>query len=123
MRFGFLAPPDISVEKTWIHAADGCEVELVCTLLGDLSSDVSNFYVFMNSNIYDDYDYDSIQIMWYQNSFLLDMTDRRSIFSRGNKFILGIRNFHQTDFGNYRFLSIDLILNLKFSTEKSFHSF
>lgn len=37
----FLAPPDISVEKTWIHAADGCEVELVCTLLGDLSSDVS----------------------------------------------------------------------------------
>ncbi|CAO1437052.1 unnamed protein product [Diamesa hyperborea] len=74
-----LSPPDISVEKTWIHAADGCEVELVCTLLGDLSSD----------------------IMWYQNSFLLDMTDRRSIFSRGNKFILGIRNFHQTDFGNY----------------------
>lgn len=55
----FLAPPDISVEKTWIHAADGCEVELVCTLLGDLSSDVSTCVLNIKSltQLYDDYDY------------------------------------------------------------------
>ncbi|CAO1425000.1 unnamed protein product [Diamesa hyperborea] len=74
-----LSPPDISVEKTWIHASDGCDIELGCTLHGDVNS----------------------EMMWYQNSFLLDPTDRRAMFSKGEKFILNISNFQQTDFGNY----------------------
>lgn len=36
----FPAPPDISVEKTWIHASDGCDIELGCTLHGDVNSEV-----------------------------------------------------------------------------------
>lgn len=43
--------------------------------------------------------------MWYQNSFLLDPTDRRAMFSKGEKFILNISNFQQTDFGNYRLVT------------------
>lgn len=44
-------------------------------------------------------------MMWYQNSFLLDPTDRRSMFSNSDKYILKIKNFQQSDFGNYRFVS------------------
>lgn len=36
-----VAPPDISVEKTWIHAAEECDVQLMCTLHGDVNSEVS----------------------------------------------------------------------------------
>lgn len=35
------APPDISVEKTWIHAAERCDIQLACTLHGDVNSEVS----------------------------------------------------------------------------------
>lgn len=35
------APPDISVERTWIHAAEGCDIQLACTLNGDVNSEVS----------------------------------------------------------------------------------
>lgn len=40
--------------------------------------------------------------MWYQDSFLLDPTDRRTMDSRGDRHILTIRNIQQSDFGNYR---------------------
>lgn len=36
------APPDISVEKTWIHAAESCDIQLACTLHGDVNSEVSS---------------------------------------------------------------------------------
>ena len=45
-----------------------------------------------------------MQVSWYQNSFMLEPTDRRTMFSRGNKYILSIVNFRTTDFGNYRFV-------------------
>lgn len=35
------APPDITVDTPWVHASDGCEVELVCTLHSEANSDVS----------------------------------------------------------------------------------
>ena len=44
MYFHFPAPPDISVEKTWIHASDGCDIELGCTLHGDVNSEVGFYY-------------------------------------------------------------------------------
>lgn len=43
------------------------------------------------------------QLMWYQDSFLLDPTDRRSMDSRGDRHMLTIRNIQSSDFGNYRF--------------------
>jgi hypothetical protein len=38
-----IAPPEIVAEKTWIHAAEGCDIQLVCTLHGDVNSEVNNF--------------------------------------------------------------------------------
>uniref|UniRef100_A0A8W7PW24 Ig-like domain-containing protein n=1 Tax=Anopheles coluzzii TaxID=1518534 RepID=A0A8W7PW24_ANOCL len=73
------APPDITVEKTWVHASEGFDIDLVCIVHGDVNS----------------------EMLWYQNSFLLDPTDRRSMYSRGDKYTLNIRNFQQSDFGNY----------------------
>lgn len=35
------APPDITVEKSWVHASEGCDVDLVCIVQGDVNSDVS----------------------------------------------------------------------------------
>lgn len=43
----------------------------------------------------------SFQMLWYQNSFLLDPTDRRSMHSRDDRYNLHIRNFQSSDFGNY----------------------
>jgi hypothetical protein len=43
--------------------------------------------------------------MWYQNSFLLDPTDRRAMFSKGDKYMLNITHFQPSDFGNYRWVS------------------
>lgn len=40
-------------------------------------------------------------MLWYQNSFLLDPTDRRSMHSRDDRYNLHIRNFQTSDFGNY----------------------
>ncbi|EDW35124.1 GL14150 [Drosophila persimilis] len=72
-------PPEITVEKSWVHAAEGYDVELVCIVHGDVSS----------------------EMLWYQNSFLLDPTDRRSMYPRDDRYSLIIRNFQPTDFGNY----------------------
>lgn len=48
--------------------------------------------------------FDAMQMMWYQNSFLLDPTDRRSMQSKGDRYTLIIRNFQTSDFGNYRYV-------------------
>lgn len=42
--------------------------------------------------------------MWYQNSFLLDQSDRRSMESKGDRHAMLIRNFQTSDFGNYRYV-------------------
>ncbi|TMW45344.1 hypothetical protein DOY81_009576, partial [Sarcophaga bullata] len=72
-------PPEITVEKSWVHAAEGYDVELVCIVHGDVNS----------------------EMLWYQNSFLLDPTDRRSMYPREDRYSLIIRNFQSSDFGNY----------------------
>uniref|UniRef100_A0A182FVH5 Ig-like domain-containing protein n=1 Tax=Anopheles albimanus TaxID=7167 RepID=A0A182FVH5_ANOAL len=77
--FASTAPPDITVEKTWVHASEGFDIDLACIVHGDVNS----------------------EMLWYQNSFLLDPTDRRSMLSKGEKYTLNIRNFQQSDFGNY----------------------
>lgn len=44
------APPDVAVEKTWVHAAVGAEAELVCVLHSDPNSDVSEPDIFNMSD-------------------------------------------------------------------------
>lgn len=34
------APPDITVEKNWVHASEGFDITLTCTVHGDVSSEV-----------------------------------------------------------------------------------
>lgn len=94
------APPEIIAEKTWIHAAEGYDIQLVCILHGDINSEVrqqmfNKFHNFKSAKF-------PLQMMWYLNSFLLDPTERRSMITKGDKYILNISNFQQSDFGNYR---------------------
>lgn len=39
--------------------------------------------------------------MWYQDSFNLEPTERRTMETRGNKHTLTIKNVQGADFGNY----------------------
>ncbi|KAG8231167.1 hypothetical protein J437_LFUL004996 [Ladona fulva] len=43
----------------------------------------------------------SLQTKWYQDSFAVEATERRSVETRGNKHTLAIRRVTPTDFGNY----------------------
>lgn len=52
-------------------------------------------------------------MMWYQNSFLLDPTDRRAMFSKGDKYMLNITNFQPSDFGNYRWVEPGVEIDYK----------
>lgn len=42
MQFQYIskAPPEITVEKAWVHAAEGYDIELVCVVHGDVNSEV-----------------------------------------------------------------------------------
>ncbi|XP_017478456.1 PREDICTED: neural cell adhesion molecule 1 [Rhagoletis zephyria] len=79
MRLDVLYPPDIQVEKSWIHSGEGFEAKLVCIVYADPVATVS----------------------WYQNSFPIQTTDRRIMATRGNRHTLTIRHIQQEDFGNY----------------------
>ncbi|XP_017969192.1 opioid-binding protein/cell adhesion molecule homolog [Drosophila navojoa] len=79
MRLDVLYPPDIQVEKSWIHSGEGFEAKLVCIVYADPVATVS----------------------WYQNSFPIQTTDRRIMSTRANRHTLTIRHIQQEDFGNY----------------------
>ncbi|KAH8310452.1 hypothetical protein KR044_001419 [Drosophila immigrans] len=79
MRLDVLYPPDIQVEKSWIHSGEGFEAKLVCIVYADPVATVS----------------------WYQNSFPIQTTDRRIMNTRANRHTLTIRHIQQEDFGNY----------------------
>lgn len=34
------APPEITVEKSWVHASEGCDINIVCSVHGDVNSEV-----------------------------------------------------------------------------------
>lgn len=38
--FQSTAPPEITVDKSWVHASEGFDVELVCIVKGDVNSEV-----------------------------------------------------------------------------------
>ncbi|XP_017052573.1 neurotrimin [Drosophila ficusphila] len=79
MRLDVLYPPDIQVEKSWIHSGEGFEAKLVCIVYADPVATVS----------------------WYQNSFPIQSTDRRTMNTRANRHTLAIKHIQQEDFGNY----------------------
>ncbi|XP_067007023.1 lachesin [Anabrus simplex] len=79
MQLDVLYPPEIEVERSWVHSGEGYEAQLVCIVHGEPAPEV----------------------MWYQDNLLLDPTDRRTMETRGNKHTLTIRNVQGSDFGNY----------------------
>ena len=40
-------------------------------------------------------------MVWYQDSFLLEPTERRAMETRGNKHTLTVKRVQASDFGNY----------------------
>ncbi|KAL0858616.1 hypothetical protein ABMA27_012449 [Loxostege sticticalis] len=74
-----LYPPEITVERSWVHTGEGFRAELLCTVLADPPAEVS----------------------WYQNSFPLSATERVTMSARGNNHTLHIANVQPEDFGNY----------------------
>ncbi|KAG6463455.1 igLON family member 5 [Manduca sexta] len=74
-----LYPPEITVERSWVHTGEGFRAELLCTVLADPPAEVS----------------------WYQNSFPLSASERVTMSARGNNHTLLIANVQPEDFGNY----------------------
>uniref|UniRef100_A0A8D8LHE8 Lachesin n=1 Tax=Cacopsylla melanoneura TaxID=428564 RepID=A0A8D8LHE8_9HEMI len=81
MTLEVLYPPEIEVERSWVHSGEGYEAQLVCIVHGEPAPDMS----------------------WYQDTFLIEpsVSDRRLMETRGNKHTLTIKNVQSTDFGNY----------------------
>lgn len=81
MTLEVLYPPEIEVERSWVHSGEGYEAQLVCIVHGEPNPDMS----------------------WYQDTFLIEpsVSDRRLMETRGNKHTLTIQNVQSTDFGNY----------------------
>ncbi|KAI8043994.1 hypothetical protein M5D96_000142 [Drosophila gunungcola] len=110
MRLDVLYPPDIQVEKSWIHSGEGFEAKLVCIVYADpvatLLQSIDMCFIFIpiltiltelmsNPNLF------TLQVSWYQNSFPIQSTDRRVMNTRANRHTLSIRHIQQEDFGNY----------------------
>ncbi|XP_039279416.1 limbic system-associated membrane protein isoform X1 [Nilaparvata lugens] len=79
MQLHVLYPPEVEVERSWVHSGEGYEAQLVCIVHGEPHPNT----------------------LWYQDSFPLEPTERRTMESRGNKHTLTIRNVQSSDFGNY----------------------
>lgn len=48
LQYASTAPPEITVEKAWVHAAEGYDIELVCVVHGDVNSEVGSDYIDYN---------------------------------------------------------------------------
>ncbi|XP_032528167.2 igLON family member 5 [Danaus plexippus] len=74
-----LYPPEITVDRSWVHTGEGFRAELRCSVLADPPAEV----------------------LWYQNSFPLSASERITMSLRGNNHTLLIANVQPEDFGNY----------------------
>ncbi|KAK6622726.1 hypothetical protein RUM43_008569 [Polyplax serrata] len=72
-------PPEIEVERSWVHSGEGFEAQLVCIVHSEPPADV----------------------LWYRDTLRLDTTERRSMEVRGSRHTLIIRKVQASDFGNY----------------------
>ncbi|XP_026470205.1 myosin light chain kinase, smooth muscle-like, partial [Ctenocephalides felis] len=74
-----IAPPEITVDRSWVHAGEGHEAQLSCTVHGETNPEIT----------------------WYQDSFPIQQSDRKLMDFRGEKHSLIIKNVQVGDFGNY----------------------
>ncbi|KAK6632354.1 hypothetical protein RUM44_007395, partial [Polyplax serrata] len=72
-------PPEVEVERSWVHSGEGFEAQLVCIVHADPPADV----------------------LWYRDTLRLDTTERRSFETRGSRHTLIIRKVQASDFGNF----------------------
>ncbi|XP_019869703.1 lachesin [Aethina tumida] len=79
IRLHVLYPPEVSVLRSWVNSGEGLEAKLDCIVHADPPPEVT----------------------WYQDSFLLQPTDRRIMSKSGNTFSLTIRDVQLSDYGNY----------------------
>ncbi|XP_049831756.1 limbic system-associated membrane protein isoform X1 [Schistocerca gregaria] len=74
-----LYPPEIEVERSWVHSGEGYEAQLVCIVHAEPQADV----------------------LWYRDTLRLDTTERRIMEVRGSRHTLILRKVQASDFGNY----------------------
>ncbi|XP_014251664.1 limbic system-associated membrane protein isoform X1 [Cimex lectularius] len=78
-----LFPPEIEVEKSWVHTGEGNEAQLVCIVFAEPGADV----------------------VWFKDTLRLASTERRITEVRGSRNTLIIRKVQASDFGNYSCLA------------------
>ncbi|VVC26794.1 Fibronectin type III,Immunoglobulin subtype,Immunoglobulin-like domain,Immunoglobulin-like [Cinara cedri] len=74
-----LYPPEIRVERVWVHSGEGNEALLVCIVNAEPLAEVS----------------------WYRDTLKLDTNERRITEVRGSRHTLIVRKVQASDFGNY----------------------
>lgn len=74
-----LFPPEIELERAWVHSGEGYEAQLVCIVDAQPAADV----------------------FWYKDTLKLDTNEKRIMETRGRRNTLIIRKVLSTDFGNY----------------------
>ncbi|KAK9739900.1 Immunoglobulin I-set domain [Popillia japonica] len=79
IKLNVLYPPEVTVVRSWTNTGEGLEAKLDCLVHSDPPAEVT----------------------WYQDSFLLQPTDRRLMSQNGQTHSLTIRNIQLSDFGNY----------------------
>ncbi|XP_066907829.1 limbic system-associated membrane protein isoform X3 [Halyomorpha halys] len=83
IQLNVLFPPEIEVERSWVHSGEGYEAQLVCIVHAEPTSEV----------------------IWYRDTLRLDTTERRIMEVRGSRHTLIIRKVQSSDFGNYSCLA------------------
>ncbi|GJQ77960.1 hypothetical protein Trydic_g2321 [Trypoxylus dichotomus] len=79
IKLNVLYPPEVTVVRSWSNTGEGLEAKIDCLVHSDPPAEVT----------------------WYQDSFLLQPTDRRLMSQNGQTHSLTIRNIQLSDFGNY----------------------
>ncbi|XP_054282435.1 brother of CDO isoform X2 [Macrosteles quadrilineatus] len=92
-----LYPPEIEVERGWVHSGEGYEAQLVCLVHAEPPAEV----------------------LWYRDTLRLDSTERRIMEVRGTRHTLIIRKVQSSDFGNYTCQADNQIGKAKQSLELS----
>uniref|UniRef100_A0A0K8SXE7 Lachesin n=1 Tax=Lygus hesperus TaxID=30085 RepID=A0A0K8SXE7_LYGHE len=80
-------PPEIDVEKSWVHTGEGNEAQLVCLVFAEPPAEV----------------------VWFKDTLRLASTERRIAEVRGSRNTLIIRKVQASDFGNYSCLADNII--------------
>ncbi|XP_073987236.1 protein amalgam isoform X2 [Rhodnius prolixus] len=83
IQLNVLFPPEIEVEKSWVHTGEGNEAQLVCIVFAEPPAEV----------------------VWFKDTLRLGSTERRITEVRGSRNTLIIRKVQASDFGNYSCLA------------------